>query len=245
VKRLAICLATMLLLLSITMSAQAGENNYKGEFISLLGNKSIVQGSYQLTDKLRLNGDLEELSSDLENFKYQSQKDYFLRTDLHYQIANWLGIKIGGRYDSAPGETIPYGGLDFLIPFGDNDLKFTGFYDYNYQGKDQTSYETALRIQMYEHFYIDAGVRGDGGSGFTRPYIYNKENDPLFFIRGNYTKQWGKFNIELRPLVFVIGEVMYDTNFKYNLNDRTNIVLSVGDYYDRETKYRLGFQYKF
>jgi hypothetical protein len=243
-KRLTMCLITMLLLLMITISAQAEESNYKGDFTALAGNKSLMQGSYQLTDHLSLNGDMEELYSYLEEAN-DNKLDYFLRTDLHYQVTDWLGVKAGGRYDSESGETIPYGGFDFFSPFGTSNLKLTGYYDYNYQGKDWSSYEWAWRIEMYQNQFIYAGIRGDGGKGFTTKYSYNLDNDPLFFIRGDFNWQGSKFGFNFRPLLYATGYILTDSTLKYNLNDRTNIVLNISDYYDRDLKYRLGLQYKF
>ena len=232
----------MLFLLMITISAQAEESN-KGVFTALAGNKSLVQGSYQLTDNLRLNADMGEIYSYLEKLN-DNKKDYFFRTDLHYQITDWLGVKVGGRYDSDPSETTPYGGLDFFAPFGSSNLKLTGYYDYNYQGKDWTSYEWAWRIEMYPNQFLYAGVRGDSGTGF-KHYSYNTVNDPLFFIRGDFNWQSSKFGLNFRPLLFATGYILTDTTLKYNLNDRTKMVLNISDYYDHDLKYRLGLQYKF
>jgi hypothetical protein len=242
-KKLTICLMTMLFLLMITISAQAEVSKDKGDLTVLAGNKSLVQGSYQLTDKLKLNGDMAEEYSYLEELN-DNQKDYFLRTDLHYQATDWLGIKVGGRYDSEPNETIPYGGFDFFAPFGTNNLKVTGYYDYNYQGKEWASYEWAWRIEMYQNQFLYAGVRGDNGDGF-KSYSYNLDNDPLFFLQGDFSWQLGKFGINFRPLLYATGYILTDTTLKYNWHDRTNIVLNISDFYDNDLKYRLGLQYKF
>jgi hypothetical protein len=256
-KKLTVCLATILLLLLITISAQAEENNnYKGDFTALAGNSSMLQSSYQLTDKLRFDGDVGEMGKYLED-KNGGQKDYFFRTDLHYQITDWIGVKIGGRYDSNrnvsdqntsdKSDTMPYGEFDFLTPFGTNGLKFTGYYNYNYEGKDWANYEFAWRFEVYENQYIYTGVRGDSGKGF-KPidyYDYNQDNDPLFFIRGDFNGQWGKWGLKFRPLLFATGYILTDTTLKYKLSDRNNVVLNISDYYDRDLKYRLGFEHKF
>jgi hypothetical protein len=235
---------TILLLLGITIPAQAEENVSKGDFIGLVGNKSLVQGNYKLTNNLTLNGELGELSDYLEDNKYGGDKDNFLRTDLHYQITDWLGVKMGGRYDSETSETIPYGGFDFVTPFGSSNIKFSGFYNYNYEGKDWANYEFAWRIEMYSHQYIYAGVRGDNGDGIVR-YSYNTENDPQFFLRGDFRWEGKKYSMNFRPLLYATGEVFTDTSFKYTLNDRTNIVLNFNDYYDHDMKYRMGIEHKF
>jgi hypothetical protein len=237
---------TILLLLGITIPAQAEENanTSKGDFIALAGTKSLVQGDYKLTNNLTLNGEYGAVSDYLEKNKYDGDKDNFLRTDLHYQITDWLGVKMGGRYDSETSETIPYGGFDFVTPFGSNNLKFSGFYNYNYEGKNWADYEFAWRIEMYSHQYIYVGVRGDHGDGFI-PYSYNTENDPQFFLRGDITGEWKKFGMNFRPLLYATGEMFTDTNFKYTLTDRTNIVLNFNDYYDHDMKYRLGIEHKF
>lgn len=242
-KRIISVLAAMLLLLSITISVSAEENTYKGDFKALAGNKSLVQSSYQLTNNLSINGDLQELSDDMAKQYYEGERDYSLRADLRYQINNWLGIKIGGRYDSAPGETIPYGGFDFNTPFGTSNLKLIGYYNYNYEGKDWENYELAWRIEMYAHQYIFAGVRGDRGDGF-KPYDYNEENDPQFFLRGDFNGQWKKFSFNMCPLLYASGEMLMDITLRYNVNERTNIALNFNDYYDHDPKLRLGVEYK-
>ena len=242
-KRIITVFTAMLLLLSIAISSHAEEDTYKGEFKGLAGNKSLVQSSYKLTDNFTLNGDLQEVSDEQAKQYYGGEQDYFLRADLRYQINDWLGIKVGGRYDSAPSETIPYGGLDFNKPFGTSNIRLSGYYNYNYEGKDWANYELAWRNEMYAHQYLYAGVRGDAGDGF-KPYDYNEENDPQFFLRGDFTGQWKKFGLNMRPLLYASGEMLMDVTFRYNLSDRTNIALNFNDYYDHDPKLRLGIEYK-
>jgi hypothetical protein len=219
-------------------------NPSNGNLTALLGNKSLVQGSYQLTKNLTLNGDWEKVSDDTARNYFAGEADSFFRADLRYQIGDWFGVKIGGRYDSAPGETIPYGGFDFCMPFGTNNLKLAGYYNYNYEGKNWASYELAWRIEMYQHQYLFAGVRGDGGDGFV-PYSYNADNDPEFFLRADFSGQLGKFGINLRPVLYASGNIFADATLRYNLNERTNIALNFNEYYDHDPKLRLGIEHKF
>lgn len=231
-KRIILSLAAMILLMSVTMPAWAEtENEYKGEFIGLAGNESLGQGSYLLTDNLKW------IATTLE--------ESTLITGLRYELSDRWGVTIGGRYDSELEETAPYGGFDFYMPFfGSNNLKLTGFYDFNYNGEDWNSYEIALRIQMYQNVFIDAGVRGDEGDGY-QPYDYNESKEPLLFLRLDCNGQWGKFSLRAQPLLYVTGIILYNSDLKYKLNDRTNLVLNVSNFYDQQDKYRLGIEYKF
>ncbi len=228
----------------ITIPAWAEENTSKGDFNVLIGNKSLVQGDYKITDKLTLNGEAGEVSDYVSEKKYNDERDYYLRTDLRYQANSWFGIKLGARYDSQPEETIPYAGIDFETPFGTSNLRLTGFYNYNYEGKDWSNYEIAWRIEMYKHQYIFAGIGGNDGDGF-KPYSYNTENDPEFFLRGDFTGAWSKFSLNFRPLLYASGEIFTDTKFRFALNNRTNLILNFNDYYDHDMKYRLGIEHKF
>jgi hypothetical protein len=245
-KRIIISLFVIMLLLfgiTLSVSAEAAEN-YRGDITVLAGNNSLVKSSYQLTNRLTWNTDLGQFSDFMNDHYFPGQENYFARTDLHYQVSDWLGIKIGGRYDSANKDTIPYGGFDFSLPFGSNNLRFGGYYNHGYEGKDWNDYEVAWRIEMYPHQYIYTGVRGDSGDGFKK-YDYNEDNDPLFFMRGDFGWQWGRFNLKFRPLLYATGHILTDTEFRYKLNNRTDIVLNANDYYDQDFKYRLGFEHKF
>ncbi|MGE5582745.1 MAG: hypothetical protein ACM3X9_09430 [Bacillota bacterium] len=230
-KKITACFVAMIMLLAVTITAWAAADGYRGSFLGLSGTKSLVEGSYQLTDNLKLEGDWTDDTK-------------ATRADLRYQLGDWFGIKVGARNDGNSNETNAYGGIDFFLPFGVNNLKLAGFYNRDYEGKDWSNYEAALRIEMYKDQFVYAGVRGDGGTGFTA-YEYNPKNDPLFFIRGDFNWQWGKFGINLQPLIYATGYILGDVNFKYRINDRTNIVLNATDYYDREHKYRIGLEYKF
>jgi len=237
----------LVLLFAIAVPAWAEENASKGDLTVLPGNKSLLQGDYKLTNNLTLEAQSGEVTDYEEENKYKNEnnkKDYFLRTDLRYQMNGWLGVKLGGRYDSQPEETIPYGGIDFATPFGSNNLKFTGFYNYNYEGKDWANYEFAWRIEMYKGQYIYAGVSGDAGTGFI-PYTYNQDNDPEFFLRGDFTWAGSKLSMNYQPLLYATGEIFTVLNFRYAVSDRTNILLNLDDDYDHNMKYRLGIEHKF
>lgn len=227
-KRFLLGLTLIFLLTGIAAQVQAAETSYKGEVTGLLGNEALGSLKYSLSDALKLDALIER-----EN----------LRTGLHYQLSDQLGVKAGVAYNLDQKETIGYGGFDYKIPFGAN-LKIVGFYDRNYQGKDWSRYEAALRIEMYPQQFLLAGVKGDDGKG-ALIYDFNTDEEPLFFIRGNFAWQWKKLNIKVDPTLYVQGYFFNDYTFTYNVSDRTNLVLNVNNQYNDGIKYRAGIQMKF
>ncbi len=235
-KKITILLVTMIFLLLIVVSAQAAEEEtYKGVFTGLAGEPGLIDLSYQLSDRFSVTVNYE---------------DNVYLADLRFQQGEWFGIKIGERYDVSnvenfeDGEAVPYAGINFVSPFGTGNLRLTGYYDYNYKGKNWNNYEAALRIEMYKGQFLYAGIQGEGGDGVIH-YDYNQTSDPLFFLRADFNWQWGKFGVNLQPLLYVTGYALYDTTLKYSFNDRISLVLNSTSYDDQIPKHRLGIEYKF
>jgi hypothetical protein len=151
---------------------------------------------------------------------------------------------VGANYDTIDKETVPYGGFDYQTRFGDSSLNLYAAYNYNYQGKDWADYETSIRIQMYERFFIYAGVRGDVGEG-APTYDYNTDKEPELFLRGDLNWNWGKFEFNMRPMIYVTAQWFHDYTIKYPINDRTTLMVNMNSLYDNQMKYRAGVQFKF
>jgi len=178
-------------------------------------------------------------------------EDELAKLGLRYDPSERFGIKAGQVYDPDTEETFTYGGINFIIPFG-NSLNIAGFYDINYKYKDWDRYEAALKIQMAKNHYIYAGIRGD--AGVVPELKYNEDNleEPHMFLRGDFNWSWKKFSISLDPLLYVKGYYYHDYTFKYHINEKANVVLNVSNYDDNpnnpgdsEINYRGGFEFKF
>ena len=166
-----------------------------------------------------------------------------LKTGVYYHLSDKIGIKAGARYDLDAEKTNAYGGIDFSIPFGDN-LRIAGFYDSGFEGEKWDRYEAAVRIQMYEHHFLYAGVRGEEGKDAT-VYEYNEDKQPMLFLRGDFTWQWKQWEVALRPMLHIQGDFFHDYDLKYNVNKDTKLVFNVNSQYEQVAKYRLGFERKF
>jgi hypothetical protein len=229
VKKSLICLISLLIILGVTLPSQAADSTFKGDITGYLGNGSGLVGDYQLNDNFTLSG------------TYRMDLD-LLRAGLEYQPSDRIGFKAGLNYDTKQSESFNYYGIHFSLPFGDN-LKIHGFYDRNYLNVDWANYEVALRIQMYENHFLDAGVRGDMGSGAI--FRNNDSKEALLFLRGDFNWQMKKFNLQLRPVLYVTGYLLNDYTLTYNLNDHTDVVVKLNDVYEAETKYQVGLKLKF
>lgn len=231
-KRLSIGLLVILLLCGVFSLVLAEESNYQGEVTALVGNdhSSIGWMKYHLTDQL----DFTALYDD----EYEAFK-----AGVEYDFTDRFGVMAGIRYDFNDKNTIGYGGFDFVIPFASN-LELSGYYDYNYAGENWSRYETAIRIEMYKGNYLYAGVRGNRGSG-APIYDYNKDNEALLFMRGDFSWQFGKFGLHLKPLLYIQGEYFHNYDLKYTINDHTNFILNINSLEDQELNYRAGIEFKF
>ena len=229
-KRIGISLLVLLLICGFSSVVLAEDSNNKGELTLLGGTKngSMGQLKYQLTEKIELNALYED--------QYEA-----LKLGIDYHFTDHFGVKLGVRADD--NDTVGYAGLNYSIPFGTN-LQLSGFYIYNDMGDKWGRYESAVRIEMYPQNYLYAGIRGDSGSG-VKPYDYNTDNEALLFMRGDFKWQFGKFDLNLRPLLYVQGDYFHDYDLKYSLNDRTKLVLNINSLYDQETRYRAGIEFKF
>lgn len=211
-----------------TAAVLAAEDDNKGEVTILVGNESVAKGNYQLTDRL-----------DLTAF----YEDDVFKTGLEYQISSKFKVKAGLHYNLDAEEAIGYGGIAYDIPFGTN-LKLVGFFDHNYDYEDCTSYESAIRVEMYPGYFIFAGVRGYFGSG-SPEFKYNEDNDALLFLKGDFNWEINKYSIKLRPILNIKGDFFHDYDLSYRLNEQTALVLNINSLYDKETKYRIGVEYQF
>jgi len=241
VKKLISVLFILAMLGGIAVTTQAAESNYKGELALLGGNVDTGWFKYQLTDNLNT------------TLFYDEE---LLRGGLQYQFGDRFGVKAGVLYDSEAtdnnpdaSETIPYGGINWNLPIGEN-TRLIGYYDYDYQGEDWQTYEAAIRVELFPKQYVQVGVRGDVGDGVEEIYDYDDDADAdnteaMFFIRGDFGWNWNKVSLKLRPLLYVQGVYLHDYDLTYKINDKWNIMLNVNSLYDKETKYRGGIQFKF
>jgi hypothetical protein len=244
VKRLMAVLVGLLMLGVVTNSGLAAEKSadksYKGEITGLFGNEGIGWVNYRFTDKLELNS---------------LYKDEKLSAGIHYKLNDRFGVKLGALYNTDDSEitgddsaVTPYGGFDWLLPVGNN-TRFMGSYDYDYSGKDWQTYEGYILIEMFPKQYVHAGVRGDVGEG-AEEFNYDNDSDPdnkepLFFIRSDFSWQWNKVGLKVRPLLYVQGDYFHDYDLTYKVNDRCNLMFNFNSKYDKDNKYRVGAQFKF
>lgn len=223
------------LLVAVSSAAVVGAEQTKGEFTVLGGSPGFVGLNYDFSQKWSFSGQYEE---------------GILHSGIIYQPSDRFGLQLGLRYDIDAKESIGYGRLDYSIPFGSN-LRFHGYVDTNYEGKDWTTYETAIRIELYPDQYLHVGFRGDTGDGF-QGWDYNIDDDgnldkdPMIFLKGDF--HWllkKRLDINLRPLLYVKGTYLHDYDIKYLFNERMALMLNINSLYDNDYHYRLGFQIKF
>jgi hypothetical protein len=187
-------------------------------------------------------GDLDLHLGEKTNLEAHYQYDA-LTTGLKYRFSDKIAVKGGVRYDTEAEDYNGYAGLDFSIPFGTN-LRLSGYYDTGYRGEDWARYEAAVRIQMYPRIFLFAGVRGENGDDIII-YDYNDDNQPQLFLRGDLGWQWNKWELHLQPMLYIEGEFFHDYQLKYHVSDQTSLVLDINSQYDKDPKYRVGFQHKF
>jgi hypothetical protein len=211
------------------ISVQAAETSSDNQITALFGRDlSIFSGNYNLSDHFGLTG---------------IYKDNALKAGLFYRGSDAFKITAGVRYDSVQPETIPFGRLDFILPFGDN-LKFNGYCAQNYDGAEWTQYEASFRIEAFEKQYIHAGIRGDLGNGAPL-YSYNPTGEPYLFIKGDFYWKAGNFDFTLQPYLYIRGVWFDDYTIKYNFNP--NLALALNYYSDfNQVNYLLaGIQWRF
>ncbi len=235
-KRIGVIVLTLSMLLGVTALTLADNQEQRGNLMVLGGNESALEFNYNLVGNLGVTADFQDYTSDI------------LHAGLEYSFGKWLTLKAGAAYDFAQApenrEVIPYGGAEFAIPFGENQLRLVGFYDANYMGKDWARYQVALQIQMYPNQFLYAGVMGDYGSGAPLNN-YNQSQEAKLYLGGKFGWQWGKVGLNLDPILFVTGEMLHDYSLTYSFNQQTDLVLNVNTLYNEELHYRAGVNFKF
>ena len=230
-------LLVLILLMGISFAAQAVDQK-QSDAVVMMGEDPYALVNLSLSPKL-------ELTTRYDT----SEAEDSLKLGVIYQFSDRFGLQAGVRYDTEAvdpeSELLGYGGFNYSLPLGNN-LRVTGFYTNNYEDEDWVRYESAIRIQMYPDHYLYVGVRGDTGDGAkAQAYSYNPDQEPLVFMRGDFSWQWNKFSINLRPLLHIKGSAFHDYDFKYAFNDQSTLVLNMSSLYDRDIRFRLGLQYKF
>jgi hypothetical protein len=233
VKKIGIVLTVAVLLAVAACPALAAvERSYRTELGLMGGNDGRAWAGLWLGKSLQF------------NFLYE---DEVYRSGFLWQPSANFGLKLGSRYDPDAEEADSYAGIDFKIPFGNN-LQFAGWFDYNYTGPEWSRYEAAVRIEMFKNKFIHAGVRGDSGDGFV-PYDFNLENDPAIFLKGElgWSLKEGKFDIQLRPMLYIKGTYFHDYDFAYNFgkNRKTSLLIKIDSLYDTELHYSAGLRWRF
>lgn len=232
-RKFAIVVVTFCLLLLVTFAAYAEGEKPLNEVVMLANDEGFASGKFYVTDKFSITGVYE---------------DELFKAGLRYEPSDRFAIKIGEVYKHDTEDTFTYGGIDFVLPFG-NSLNIVGLYDSNYKEEDWDRYEAALKIQMFKNHYIYAGVRGDTGDGV--PVMkYNEEHreGPHLFLRGDFSWYWKKASLSLTPLLYVKGYYYHDYTFKYHLKENANILLNINNFDNTkqpEMNYRAGLEFKF
>jgi hypothetical protein len=246
VKKLFSVLFFGLMLGGITLVTWAAETApAKGDIALLFGNEDAGWFNYQVTPNLQA--------------FIQSDEEDFARAGVSYRINEYFGFKAGMTYDNdlkyeaeGQSETNPFGEFNWDLPVGNN-TRFVGKYDYDYFREKWQTYEAFIRVEMFPHQYVHTGIRGDLGD-WADEYDLNSEDDEpngadnkemLIFIRGDFSWQWKKVGLRLRPLLYVQGTWLHDYDLTYKINDKTNILFNMNSLYDKKEKYRMGLQYKF
>lgn len=236
-RKIACLLVTFCLLVGIAVAAYAEGEKLLNEVVLLANDGGFGSGKFYLTDKFSITGVYE---------------DELLKAGFRYQPSDRFGIKVGEVYNHDTEDNYTYGGIDFVIPFGNN-LGIYGMYDANYQSEDWSRYEATIKIQMFQNHYIYAGVRGDTGDGVP-DMKYNEEHreGPHLFLRGDFSWYWKKVSVSLNPVLYVKGYYYHDYTVKYHLNENSNIVLNVNNFdynknnsNDSNIKYLAGLEFKF
>lgn len=230
-KKIVCVLLTICFLMMNAYMVNAEESNKPLNEVMLLGNDGgFGSAKIYLNDKFSVTSVYE---------------DELFKAGLRYDHSERFGIKAGEVYDHNTEDTFAYGGIDFVIPFGDS-LNIAGFYDTNYKAKDWDRYETALKIQMFKSHFIYAGIRGDAGDSVPE-MEYNEDNleEPHLFLRGDFNWNWKKVSINLKPLLYVKGAFYADYTFKYHLKENASLVLNINNQYDSDFNFRGGFEFKF
>lgn len=236
-RKITLILVTLCLLLGIQFVVYAETEKPLNEVTLLVTDGGFGSAKFNLTDKFSVTGDYE---------------DELLKAGLRYDFSERFRIKAGQIYDDNREDSFTYGGIDFVLPFGNN-LNIYGLYNANYRGENWDNYEVALKIQMFKNHYIYAGVSGDTGTGVPlMKYNEERHEGPHMFLRGDFSWYWKKFSLSLNPLLYVKGYFYHDYTFKYHLKENANIILNVNNFdynvYSPEPgdiKYLAGLEFKF
>lgn len=245
-KKLMVLIVGTLLLYGVNLPVQAAENTSSTtstattETAAIPGERGeiTVLGGTQLDSK----GDIRLSKSFALTEVY---KDDVLNLGILYQNTDAFGLNAGIRYDTKTQSSVPFGKVDFKVPFGDN-LKIAGYGAQNYYGTDWTSYEVAIQIEVFKNLFIYPGVRGEFGKSVPI-YTYNLSNDPYLFLRGDFNWKAGKFDFGLQPYLYICGEGVWFHNYtiKYNMNDNVALVVNTNSMFDHKPKFLAGIQWKF
>lgn len=236
-KKIICVLVVFCLLVWTGLAVYAEGEKPLNEVTMLFTDGGFGSAKFYLTDKFSVTG------------VYENE---LLKAGLRYDFSERFGVKAGQVYDDNSEASFTYGGIDFVLPFGNN-LNIYGFYDTNYRGEDWDNYEVALQIQMFKNHYIYSGVSGDSGAGVPdMKYNQERHEGPHMFLRGDFSWYWKKASISLRPLLFVKGYYYHDYTFKYHLKENASIVLNVNNFdYNKyssdpgDIKYLAGVEFKF
>jgi opacity protein-like surface antigen len=242
-KKLLVLILGIILLCGAALSVQAAESTTTaattetaktpgehGELTVLGGTQWDSQGDFHLSKHFALT---------------EIYKDNVLNLGILYQNTDSFRVNAGIRYDTVTQGTVPFGKVDFKIPFGDN-LKIAGYGAQNYYGNDWTSYEVAIQVEVFKNLFIYPGVRGEFGN--TVPtYSYNLSNDPYLFLRGDFNWKSGKFDFAVQPYLYICGEGVWFHNYtvKYHMNDNLALVVNTNTLFDQKPKFLAGIQWKF
>lgn len=242
-KKLLVLILGIILLCGVALSAHAAESTTTdattetaktpgehGQLTVLGGTQWDSQGDFHLSKHFSLT---------------EVYRDNILNLGILYQNTDSFRVNAGIRYDTATQGTVPFGKVDFKIPFGDN-LKIAGYGAQNYYGNDWTSYEVAVQIEVFKNLFIYPGVRGEYGN--TVPtYAYNLDNDPYLFLRGDFNWKTGKFDFSVQPYLYICGEGVWFHNYsiKYRMNDNVALIVNANTLFDQKPKFLAGIQWKF
>lgn len=244
-KKLLVLIMGFILLCGVTLSVQAAEDTSSTT-------SSATETAGVPVDHGQINilgGTVWNSEGDLHLSKHfdltEIYKDDTLKLGILYRYSDAFRVNAGIRYDVETQTSVPFGRVDVIMPFGDN-LKIVGYGSQNYYGVDWTSYEVAIRIEVFKNLFIYPGVRGEYGN--TVPtYAYNLNNDPYLFLRGDFNWKTGKFDFGIQPYLYICGEGIWFHNYtiKYNVSEKVALMVNTNTLFDQKPKFLAGIQWKF
>lgn len=232
-------LLTFCLVLSFSVVTLA--DNQK-DFVQIVGgDETLLILDYSLRDNFKLNAEYNDYDQD-----NVLKREYFRAGISYVTDSGKFSGKLGAFYDFDSEENVPYAGIGLAVPFGDN-LQIVGFYNHQYQGEKWNDYEAAIRFELYPGYFLNAGIMGDVGDN--RPtYSYNKDNEGLLFVRGDFSWDFGKnknWTVIAKPLLVVRGEFFHNYELQYHCGEHFDIVVAVETHMDEEHSLRGGLNYRF